>query len=178
MVSNAGRVVICAALFVAGCSTFRVSADYDRDASFGDLRTYAWRDTPAHGVDPRLDVTPLGQRVRASADRELAAKGYRLAAPGQRADFIVGHHFVLEHKETQQAIGGWYGYRGGPRMSRTIPYDYDEGTLLIDVIQPDSRSLLWRGSATAVIDRSASPQKRERRIDEAVTKILAQFPPR
>ena len=73
----------------------------------------------------------------------------------------------------------WYGYRvGGWGGPQTYVRDYDEGTLLIDVIDPATMQLLWRGSGTGVVDPQASPEKREQRINEAVEQILADFPPR
>jgi len=171
-------LVLCAMLsLLAGCSTMRSGVDYQREAAFGDLRTFAWRETPPQGpVDPRVDNTLLGQRVRAAVDRELGAKAYRQASAGEQPDFLVGYHAVLQPKVDVRTIGGWYGY-AGPRMTGTYEYEYDEGTLLLDVIDPRTKDLLWRGSATAAVYPSDSPEKRERRIDEAVAKILAEFPP-
>jgi hypothetical protein len=77
-----------------------------------------------------------------------------------------------------QTINRWYGYRaGGWGGPQTYAYDYDEGTLLIDVADPATMQLLWRGSATGVVDPQASPEKRELRINDAVERMLADFPP-
>jgi hypothetical protein len=58
-------------------------------------------------------------------------------------------------------------------MTRT----YDEGTLLIDVLEPGSQRLLWRGVGRAEVHRISDPAKREERLREAVAKILERFPP-
>ena len=64
-------------------------------------------------------------------------------------------------------------YYGG----RTFVSQYEEGTLLLDFVNPKSNQLMWRGSAKATVMENASPEKREARINEGVQKILAQFPP-
>jgi hypothetical protein len=176
---NRAAVVCSVLLLIGGCSAFRINTEYERGTSFAHLRTYAWRDAPPQGpIDPRINSTMLGQRVRATVDRELGKKGYRLASAGERPDFLVGYHAVLKRKVDVRTLGGWYGYRGGgPRMTGMVPYEYDEGTLLIDVIAPDTKDLLWRGSATAVVDPGANAERREARIDDAVTQVLARFPP-
>lgn len=174
-------VILPIALALAGCSQITVRADHDPSANFGALHTYAWRPEPQQGVaDPRFDSTLIDKRVRAAIDRVLASKGYRAAAPGTTADFLVGYHAVVRQKTSAQTINRWYGYRlggwhGGPQ---TYVHDYEEGTLLIDVIDPATMELLWRGSGTGVVDPKASPEKREQRINDAVERILADFPPR
>lgn len=174
-------IVPLVALVLAGCSQITVTTDHDSAANFAALHTYAWRPGPQQGVgDPRFDSTLIDKRVRAAVDRVLASKGYRAASPGRTADFLVGYHAVVRQKTNTQTINQMYGYRvgglpGGPGSRAS---DYDEGTLLIDVIDPATMQLLWRGSGTGVVDPQASPEKREQRINEAVEQILAAFPPR
>jgi len=173
--------VTLAALLLAGCSTVTVTTDYDRSANFGALRTYAWRPGPQQGLDdPRFDRGFLDARVHAAVDRVLAARGHQQATPGTAPDFLVGYHAVVRQKTSVQTINSWYGYRvgGWAAYPATHTYDYDEGTLLIDVIEPTTMKLLWRGVGKGVVDASASAEKRERRINDAVDKILADFPPR
>ena len=167
-------------LALTGCSSIRATADYDRTASFGSLHTYAWRTAPQQGPgDPRLDNSLLDARVKHAVDRELEAKGYRKVSPEERADFLVGYHVVLQRKVDVQTVGTWYGYRGaGLRIPETRTYQYEQGTLLLDVVDPTTTNLIWRGTATAVVDPDVSTEKRERRIAEAVAKVLADFPPR
>ena len=71
---------------------------------------------------------------------------------------------------------GRYGRYGGISTSTTVS-EYQEGTLLIDMIDPSSKQLVWRGSGQARIRQSSSPEEREKRIGEAVQQILEDFPP-
>jgi uncharacterized protein DUF4136 len=168
-------------LACAACATqVAVNADYDRAANFAGLRTYAWRPGAQQGVgDPRFDSTLIDARVRAAVDHVLGSKGYQKAAPGTVADFLVGYHAVVRQKTSFQTVNRWYGYRVGGRggWPQTYAHDYDEGTLLIDVIDPATMDLLWRGTGTGAVDPLASLEKRERRLTEAVEAILASFPP-
>jgi len=172
-------IVPLVTLALAGCASVTVMTDHDPSAEFGALHTYAWRTGPQTGVgDPRFDSPLVDRYVRTAVDRVLASKGYRTAAPESTADFVVGYEAVIRHKTSVQTINRRYGYRvGGWGGPRTSAYDYDEGTLLIDVAAPATKQLLWRGSATGVVDPQASPGKREQRINEAVERMLADFPP-
>ena len=54
---------------------------------------------------------------------------------------------------------------------------YEEGTLLLDLVDGTRNELVWRGSAQARIDPSRSPQERTELIRTAVRRMLEKFPP-
>ena len=173
------------ALALSGCSPIKVSVDYNPSATFGALHSYAWRTgaQPETG-DPLLDSTLLDARVRAAVDRVLASKGYQTAAAGTTPNFLVGYHVAVRQKTAVQTTGQpmnmWYGYGAGGwgGWPETYVHEYEEGVLLIDVIDPTTMKLLWRGTGTGVVHPDASPEKREQRINQAVDQSLAEFPPR
>ena len=61
--------------------------------------------------------------------------------------------------------------------NETFVYTYDQGSLIIDIVEPDSRKLIWRGSATDEVNFSNTPEQKERKINEAVEKLLEPFSP-
>ena len=95
---------------------------------------------------------------------------------------MIAWHVRSQEKAT--AVGDW-GYRDpygaywtgyyGPR-SVDVQY-YEEGTLIIDVIDPGENRLVWRGSATRVLDRAMTPERADEIVLEAVRKIFDRFPP-
>jgi hypothetical protein len=178
---NVRRVAHLTALLLlvtsAGCSGLRITTDFDPAVNLTALRTYDWRPGPQQGpTDPRIDNSLLDMRVRSAVDRTLAARGFRKITSGT-PDFLVGYHVVLQQKTDFHTVGGYYGYRwGGPPA--TYAYNYEEGTLLLDIIAPETMKLLWRGNATSIVRPDATPEAREKRINEAVEKILAEFPPK
>ena len=56
--------------------------------------------------------------------------------------------------------------------------EYEQGTLLLDFVDPETRQLLWRGSASARIRPSSSPEESQKRANEAVAAMLERFPPK
>ena len=70
-----------------------------------------------------------------------------------------------------------YGHHRG-WGGRTIDvYEYEEGKLVLDFVDTKAKKLIWQGSTTVVIDPDLTPQQRDKRITEAVAKILENFPP-
>ena len=96
---------------------------------------------------------------------------------GMKKQVNFGHqHRIRQERMRLSTVGGpGPGWGGGV----TTHVDrYDEGTLILDIIAPDGKTLLWRGTATAQIDESAKPKKREAKINEAVGRMLKRFPPK
>lgn len=174
-----GRFVAGLAILVLqACSRITVSVDYDLSRDFAALRTYDWLPDagPARG-DPRAANTLLASRVRRAVDRALAAKGYERRTEGE-PDFLVTYHALVEEKTDVRTIGAYGFWRWGG-FPDTYVYRYPQGTLLVDILNPKDKALLWRGTAVAVVDfNRGTPESREQRINEAVAKLFDRFPPR
>jgi hypothetical protein len=171
-----GIAVVC---ILAGCSTMQIATDYDVEADFVGLKTYDWLPRPeTASADPRINSTLLESRVHNAVDAELAAKGYVKDASGS-PDFLVGYHVAVQSQIDVYSMNEFYGYHRGWGWGRSDVhvYEYDQGSLILDVVDPGTKHLLWRGGAEAEVRPSASPEQREERIQKAVRKILERFPP-
>lgn len=156
-------VSLALVLLVAGCSSLSTSYDYDPSVDFATLRTYAWQ--PA-GPGDVLDPLVL-DRVKRAVDAELGTKGYREV--GSDPSFLVSAHTSVR-REQQIDYAGWRW--GGAQL-----YDYNEGTLILDVLTASTKKLAWRGVAQDVVDIGATPEEKTKLVDEAVQKMLRDFPP-
>jgi hypothetical protein len=54
---------------------------------------------------------------------------------------------------------------------------YQEGTLILDFVDPKTDNLIWRGVGKKVVSETTTPEKSDREINDAVEKILKKFPP-
>lgn len=185
-----GLPLLVAAL--TGCSTMEINTDFDPSANFSDLKTYAWIDEPRKPTgDPRIDDNPfLEGRVHAAVERELGAKGFVLDESGT-PDFLIAYHVSLDQKRSVQHLNDYYGYGPGwgysyPRArppgyfgttSSTYVYEYEEGTLILDIVKPEGRQLIWRGAARDEVRFSNTPAKESGQLNEAVARMLKRFPP-
>ena len=165
-------------LAASGCATYRAYYDYDPKVRFTELKQYGWLDKPDGGW--KLDELTI-KRIKSSVERQLGDKGYTLNPANP--DFFIAIHGGREKKVN--VVDWGYAYRGYEHYfygryhpgHRIDIYEYEEGTLILDFIHGLTRELVWRGSVTKVIDPSATPEKREQVIDEAVARILVNFPP-
>jgi len=168
-------LIVIAALYLAGCSTISVNQDYDPAYDFSKLKTFGFIPiTEEAGID-QLNATRLGDAIKAN----LTAKGYTLS---ENSDFGIALFFTKDTKTSIQSTGygyGYgYGYRGyGGMGGSTYVTQYEEGTLVIDFVDMAKQELVWRGVGTGALSDSPSVEERTENINNAVSQILAQFPP-
>ncbi|MDH3521427.1 MAG: DUF4136 domain-containing protein [Myxococcales bacterium] len=169
----------CVAL-LSGCSSVRVTSDFDPNANFSALQGYAWlaASQPPTG-DPRLDNTLLDARIRNAIEAELGKRGHRKVAPAA-ADFLVAYYVAVESKVDVETIYRSYGRAGwgGGGSADTVVREYEEGTLLVDLLQPQSGDLLWRGTAQTRLRDARTPEARDKYVKEVVGRLLAAYPPK
>ncbi len=182
-------VPIFATLFVTvlgaihlGCQSMDISSDWDGSVDFSKLSSYDWMPEPEPSGPGKSDSLTR-DRVHRAVDRILAARGYAYQ-PSGTPDFLVGYIGAVESKLDVSTINDYYGYRPGwagadyGTGARTVVREYDQGTLILDILDPHTSKLMWRGSARAEVTRAETPQEREVIINEAVGLILERFPPR
>ena len=173
--SPPARLLLLAVVAAAACSQFRERVEYDPGADFARLHTYAW--LPLSEVDPadqRVLDRYIDRRIREAVARTLGAKGYAPAGGGA-PDFLLNYR-VSSGGRTAAPLGyypgSWYVQRHAHQET------YDEGTLLIDVVDGATRTMIWRGAASTRLLPHISLERRVKRVDAAVAHILADFPPR
>lgn len=175
---------------LVGCSSLQVSSDYDPKADFSALHSYDWlAASKAQAGDPDIQYDRLrAGLIRKAVDDRLARKGF--ARDAEHADFLVTYHVAIDNKISVTYLNELYGYGPGwgARYRRNIIHygypsreavvsEYQLGTLILDVVRAADRQLIWRGTASDEVYPDNSPQVREKRLHQAVRKILEQFPP-
>lgn len=172
------KLLLASALLIAACETTpTINSDFDPSVNFAKYRTYSW----VYGTTPE-GMNPLTyERVRASIDRSLAARGYTQANPG---DFAVA--FTLGRRDTVRVTDygpyggfypGWgYGYRWGwaPVYNQVDVRNVTEGSLAIDFYDTATKRPIWHGTATQEVTPGRVNQAL---IDQAVDGVIARFPP-
>jgi hypothetical protein len=175
-----GAGLLLAVLSGIACQSIQVEAEFRRNFRFASVRTYAWLpDPPGHAGDPILHNDLIDGRVRNAVDRELQTMGYQKVAVDE-ADVHVTYYLSLATEVSWQMVSRSYHYQGGffdDHTTQTALRRVERGTLLLDVLEPERRRLVWRGTARAGVRRDSDPERREQKINDAVAKTLAQFPP-
>jgi len=170
--------VLFLVVLTVGCSPiYSVSYDYNENANFARMKTYDWLAINVNEKKETIDSISL-RRIRNAVHRQLESKGMEVSS--ESPDFLIAVYLRSKERLTVVNYGGpqvypYYGY--GPYWGTPTIRQYEEGTLLLDFVDAKSNQLIWRGSAKADLDAATTPEKREKIINEAVEKILENFPP-
>jgi hypothetical protein len=156
-------------LFAARSSAQDVKTDYDRNANFGQYKTYSWGQITTQ--DPLMV-----DRIKRSVNVALAAKGFMEVPSGGGLSVMA-----METTKNQQSLDTFYnGFGGGWRWggfgdATTTTETYKVGTLVIDLFDATTKKLVWRGSASDTLSNKS--EKNIDNLDKGVEKMFKKFPP-
>jgi hypothetical protein len=152
-----------------GAFAQKVTVEFDRGADFSKYKTFAIRDGRLNSKNPALNSDLVKKQIEADITRYLSSKGLEVTTG--RSDLNVRYTFGAVRKaEVETYPAGWYGL--GTRVVR-VPYS--EGTLVIDLRDPTTRSLVWR---TIASEEKSDPTKIEGKLDDMVKKSVEKYPPK
>ena len=163
---------------VAACDeSMSAGADYDRDVDFTAYHTFAWEEADLLPVgDPRLDGNPFFvERIQNSVSAELAARG--LERVGTGPSLLVHYHASVRDRVDVFEVDRRAGYDVSEYGPGTAVRQYDEGTLLVDVVDAETLRVIWRGWARADVTRFLDqPEALETLVEEAARAMFQHFP--
>ncbi|AUP78646.1 DUF4136 domain-containing protein [Flavivirga eckloniae] len=174
-------------IVVSSCSSVRVAADYDKNANFGEYKTFAFFKT---GID-KAEISDLDKRrILRAIEAEMLAKGF---TKSKKPDLLVSLFTKSQQRvdvyNNSWGFGGWGwgpGWAWGPGWGGFGPgwgwgwnqpsvSTSTQGVLYIDLIDSNKKELVWQGMGTGYLSRNT--EKKEARIKEFVTEIMTKYPP-
>jgi hypothetical protein len=176
------------ALVLAGCGGgVSVTSDWDPGFNFSSLQTFAVLDAAQGGGG--LDQINQN-RIKTSIINTLAAKGMRQVDNPDDADAVVGWQITTDERSSFNTVstgwggygygrGGWYGGSSmGMTTSRTTETRYEVGSLAIAIFDSEKQEMVFTATGSKTLaSGNPSPEQVQKNIDEAVTKILEDWPP-
>jgi len=174
--------VLALSAVLAACAavqpSMKISADRNPAASFTTYKTYAWATMSMQ--EPRWpaqdDRVSFDWTVRGLVDQQMARLGYEQVT-ADRADLLVDYMVNSREQMLGDGFGDYATYRaqgGTGSAGQTWVQGYKEGTLIVEITDARMRSLVWYGSASAVVN----PQLRAQRLPDAINRIFQTFPAR
>ncbi|MCZ6765907.1 MAG: DUF4136 domain-containing protein, partial [bacterium] len=166
-------------------------SDYDRDADFTRYRTFGWLPQPTSSTSGSAAQAQMrndlfDKRVLSAVNNQLVSSGMQIDTTSP--DLLLAYHTGVQDKVqvtdwgySYPSYGAWgrgYGYGYGYGGRDIDVYSYQEGTFILDFIDGKTHRLVWRGTATGVLDTNPNPEKSEKNINKVVEKLLAQYPPK
>ena len=165
---------IALVLTLFSCSSIRVNYDYDPDTDFSSYRTYNYFSDMNTGLN-NLDTNRLIDAI----DSVMQQKGIKLS---EEPEFLINiqsqSFYNPETSSVGVGVGGTGGNVGGgvsvgiPIGSRSL-----ERELVFDFVDIEKNQLFWQCVSSSSYNENASPETKERKINDIVNKVFAQYPP-
>jgi len=148
----------------------KVTMEFDQTVDFSRYKTFAIRDGQLNSGNPALNSPLVKKQIEADIQNGLTAKGLSMSTGGS-VDLNVRYTFGAARKTEIEAYpAGWYG-----RATRYVRVPYAEGTLVIDLRDPTTRSLVWRSIAA---EEKSDATKIQGKLDDMVKKSIEKYPPK
>jgi hypothetical protein len=157
----------------------KVKVEYDKKNDFNRFKTYYWGRRPEEYLRPILATMVMG-----SVDHNLQQIGLKKVESG--GDLVIEAYGSLD---TEMSVIGVpdiyyfppvYGYQWWGRPYYYIPGTststiLKKGTLVIDLADPKSKQLQWRGIASESVD-ATQKEKSLKVMEKSVAKMFKDYP--
>jgi len=168
-----GVIIIILLIFffaMNSCSTLYVNSDYDTKFDFSKFRTFKIVNKISNKSEAKKPSSISFNSVSRSVERELRLRG--MTQGDTQSDCIVTFQTSVEKKLSVETTNykRWRGY--WIEENRTT--EYNEGLLVIDIINRETKNVVWRGWTRGI---DANNTRTQEEVNEIVNKILSGYPP-
>ena len=163
------KFALCALILCAGAAALaqQVSVNYNHSQSFSGYHTYAWGSNNQNQIQNSI----LAQVAQQDIDSAMQAKGLQKVQESQNPDLIL----LASGGMKQQTSWSAWGMRGiGGGMGGITPQQNVEATLIVDLHDTKTQSLIWRGIAQDTLSNNGD--KNQKIVQSAISKMFKQWP--
>jgi Domain of unknown function (DUF4136) len=158
-------MIVCIASAVAIGQ--QVSVNYNHGQSFSQYHTYAWASNNANQIQNSI----LAQVAQQDIDTALQGKGLQKVQESDKPDLILTANGGMK-QQTSYTAWGMRGIGGG--MGGITPQQNVEGTLIVDLYDAKTKSLVWRGIGQDTLSNNGN--KNQQIVQKAIQKMFKQWP--
>jgi len=164
------RTLLLGLLLAGSVFGQKIEIESDQAVDFTKFKTFAIRSARLNSKNPSLNSELIKKRINADIVKALEAKGLTFLEEGP-SDLNIRYTLGAVRKtEIETYPAGWRGW--GTRVVR-VPYT--EGTLVLDLRDPSTKSLVWRAIAR---EEKSDAAKVEGKLDDMVKKSFEKYPPK
>ena len=157
-------------VLVSACSTHEVKGETTPGVDLSKFATYDWLPAEEERQPEKFANNPETDRyLRRTIDRHLAAAGYQRSAAN--ADLLVTYVTGVTDGLGETHWGKGYGAPTAGRESIAMR-PRREVTLIVDLMESETRRVVWRGTARTTFETMENPSDRSSEILDELFKQL------
>ncbi len=173
-------------IMLSGCSSIKVSHDYEQTTNFDNIQTFQWSENKHNKVNDDVfhsSSSLIANRIKTAIENELLKQNMTLI--NNQADVYI-NFYMHSTQETAQRSGTSIGIGLGSVFNQgfgSVGFNMSpdrkniqKAHLIIEVLD-QQKQLIWRGNSSSPIDSHPEPQEITKLINEMVQKVLEHYPP-
>lgn len=171
-------ITVCVLLIAGtvGAAKMKAQVGFDKDVDFSTIKTFAYLDTLDTSV---IDsAPPVHEMMKLMIIKQLQDGG--LKRVDEDPDVLVTYH--TDESQSMKinvtlynysySTGWWWSPLWGSGMDVS---SFSQGTLVVDIWDPRTENLVWRGVVVGVVADDPSPQKAQKTIQKALDLLGKEF---
>ena len=145
----------------------QVSVNYNHDVNFAQYHTYAWGSNNTNEIRNSI----LAQVVHQDINTAMQEKGLQMVQESEKPALILTSNGGMR-QQTSYSAWGMRGIGGG--FGGISPEQNVEGTLVVDLYDAKTQSLVWRGISQNTLSNKGN--KDQEMAQKAINKMFKQWP--
>lgn len=161
-------------LIFSSCSSVKIVSDIGKGVDYTQYKTYTWSEVeePMNAAYQQFDNSLNRARFRKAIDMAMQSHGYILAEG--KVDLEVDFHLQFEHKAVP-----YHTYNNNrndhyAEVKTTSVYQYDQGSLIIHLVDLKQEQIVWQGVSSRILD-SSMLDKADENIQKTINKMFDKF---
>lgn len=167
-------------ILLSGCSTTK-KIDFPKGSSAGYSTFRMYEHNPDHVPDFTNREDRVNSYLKSALESEFKAQG--LQESPENAELIVSFLLVVQNTAVTAAVSDYYVSSGSDIVSEAHrrlgksnkPSGYEAGAIVVDIIDKDSGTVIYRNFAKREVLDYLTPAEKEKYTKEAAVEAVADF---
>jgi hypothetical protein len=169
-------VVILLVVGTVAAVKMKAHVGYDKNVDLGAIKTFDYRDTLDTSVIDK--APPVHEMIKLLIIKKLQDGGMK--RDKENPDVLVTYHTDEDQAmrmnvtlyQYHYSAGWWWSPLWGSGMDVS---SFSQGTLVVDIWNPKTEEIVWRGAVVAVVPENPSPAKAQKTIEKALNLMSKEF---
>jgi len=169
-------VTILLVVGTVAAAKMKAYVGYDQNVDLGAIKTFDYRDTLDTSVIDK--APPVHEMIKLLIIKKLQDGGMK--RDKENPDVLVTYHTDEDQAmrmnvtlyQYHYSAGWWWSPLWGSGMDVS---SFSQGTLVVDIWNPKTEEIVWRGAVVAVVPENPSPAKAQKTIEKALNLMSKEF---
>lgn len=169
-------VIVALVATTLAAASMKAYVGYDKNVDFSTIKTFSFVDPVNNSVADQ--APPVHEMITLLIIKQLQDAGLKRVE--ENADVDVTYYTNTEASlrmdvtlyNYSYSVGWWWSPLWGSGMDVSA---FTKGTLVVDIWDPSTKYIVWRGAALAAVPEDPTPEKAEKTITRALELMGKKF---